>query len=118
MWQAPSTFLPQTGRSCSQAKKQPLGSITEAVASEKTKNLILKIVGGSFGTIIAPILVFYLIRHLEKEEQPPHPPAATAPRRRFSPWPWQRTHRLKPPRRSIGGGKEFSRGTHPPSRHG
>ena len=52
----------------SQAKKKPLGSITEVVASEKTKHLILKIVGGSFGTIIAPILVFYLIRHLEKQE--------------------------------------------------
>ena len=52
------------------AKKKPLGSITEVVASEKTKNLVLKIVGGSFGTIIAPILVFYLIRHLDKQEQP------------------------------------------------
>ena len=52
----------------SQAKKKPLGSITDVVASEKTKHLVLKIVGGSFGTIVAPILVFYLIRHLEKED--------------------------------------------------
>ncbi len=62
-----------------QAKKKPLGSITEIVASEKSKNLILKLVGGSFGTIIAPILVFYLIRHLDKQERPTNPPAATVP---------------------------------------
>ena len=37
---------------------------------------LLKIVGGAFGTIIAPILVFYLIRHLEKEEKPAAPTAA------------------------------------------
>ena len=63
----------------SQAKKKPLGSITEVVASEKTKHLVLKIVGGAFATIIAPILVFYLIRHLEKEDKPAAPLAATAP---------------------------------------
>jgi Leucine-rich repeat (LRR) protein len=61
------------------AKKQPLGSITEVVASEKTKYLFAKIIGGSFGTIVAPILVFYLNRHLEKEDKPAVPPAATAP---------------------------------------
>jgi serine/threonine-protein kinase len=61
------------------ATKKPLGSITEVVASEKTKHLVLKIVGGSFGTIIAPILVFYLIRHLEKEDKPANPPAANVP---------------------------------------
>ena len=60
-------------------KKKPLGSITEVVASEKTKYFFAKIIGGAFGTIIAPILVFYLIRHLEKQEQPANPPAATVP---------------------------------------
>ena len=56
-----------------------MGSITEVVASEKTKYLFAKIVGGSFGTIVAPILVFYLIRHLEKEDKPAAPSAAIAP---------------------------------------
>ena len=59
-------------------KKKPLGSITDVVASEKTKHLLLKLVGGAFGTIIAPLLVFYLIRHLEKEDKP-NPPVANAP---------------------------------------
>ncbi len=63
----------------SQAKKKPRGSITEVVASEKTKHLVLKIIGGSFATIIAPILVAFLIRYVEKKDEPQKPPAATAP---------------------------------------
>ena len=59
------------------AKKKPLGSLTEVVASEKTKHLIPKIVGGTFATIIAPILVTYLIKYLEKKDEPHNPPAAT-----------------------------------------
>ncbi len=54
----------------SKATKKPLGSITEVVASEKTKYFFAKVVRGAFGTIIAPVLVFYLIRHLEKEDKP------------------------------------------------
>ncbi len=63
----------------SQAKKKPRGSITEVVASEKTKHLFLKIIGGSFATIIAPILVAFLIRYVEKKDEPAKPPAANAP---------------------------------------
>jgi serine/threonine protein kinase/Leucine-rich repeat (LRR) protein len=59
--------------------KKPLGSLTEVVASEKTKHLVLKIIGGSFATIIAPILVTYLIKHLEKKDEPHNPPAVNAP---------------------------------------
>ena len=62
-----------------QAKKKPLGSITEVVASQKTWQLCAKIIGGTFATIIAPILVTYLIKHLEKQEQPANPPAANSP---------------------------------------
>ena len=53
-----------------QAKKKPLGSITEVVASERTWQFFAKIIGGSFATIIAPILVTYLIKHLEKKDEP------------------------------------------------
>jgi serine/threonine protein kinase/Leucine-rich repeat (LRR) protein len=60
----------------SKATKKPLDSLTEVVASEKTKHLVLKIVGGTFATIIAPILVTYLIKHLEKKDEPHNPPAA------------------------------------------
>ena len=60
------------------AKKKPRGSITDVVASEKTKHLFLKIIGGTFATIIAPILVTYLIKHLEKKDEPAKPPAAVA----------------------------------------
>ncbi len=68
------------------AKKKPLSTLTDTVASEKTKHLIIKVVGGAFGTIIAPILVFYLIRQLEKEDKPSAPPpAATAPAASESP---------------------------------
>jgi serine/threonine-protein kinase len=59
--------------------KTGIGSLTQVVASEKSKNFVFKIVGGAFGTIIAPILVFYLIRHLEKEDKSAAPPAANAP---------------------------------------
>ncbi|HEX3654902.1 MAG TPA: SUMF1/EgtB/PvdO family nonheme iron enzyme [Pirellulales bacterium] len=63
----------------SKATKKPLGSLTDVVASEKSKNVVAKIVGGAFATIIAPILVTYLIRYLEKKDEPANPPAATAP---------------------------------------
>ena len=59
--------------------KKPLGSLTEVVGSEKTKHLFAKIVGGTFATIVAPILVTYLIRYLDKKDEPHTPPAANAP---------------------------------------
>jgi formylglycine-generating enzyme required for sulfatase activity/serine/threonine protein kinase/Leucine-rich repeat (LRR) protein len=84
------------------ATKKPLGSLTEVVASEKTKYLFAKIVGGSFGTIVAPILVFYLIRHLEKQEQPTNPPAnppsATAPAATVQPMAVATNTTTQPPR--------------------
>jgi serine/threonine protein kinase len=58
-------------------RKKPLGALTQAVASEKTKHLAAKIVGGAFATIIAPILVTYLIKYLDKSDSPPIPPAET-----------------------------------------
>jgi serine/threonine protein kinase len=59
--------------------KSTTKSLTEVVASEKTKHLFAKIVGGSFATIIAPILVTFFIKYLEKDNSPPNPPAATVP---------------------------------------
>jgi serine/threonine protein kinase len=46
--------------------KTGIGSLTQVVASEKSKNFVFKVVGGAFGTIIAPILVFYLIRKRQR----------------------------------------------------
>ncbi len=59
--------------------KNSLGSLTEAVASEKTKHLFAKIIGGTFATIIAPILVTVLIKYLQIDNSSPSTPAATAP---------------------------------------
>src|ERR1700733_14431270 len=86
------------------AKKQPLGSITEVVASEKTKYLFAKIFGGAFGTIIAPVLVFYLIRHLEKEDKPAAPPAAIAPAATVQPVVVATNTTTKPPAHVLDGG--------------
>jgi hypothetical protein len=63
----------------SKATKKPLGSLTDVVASEKARNLVAKIVGGAFATIIAPILVTYLIKSMEQKGETPKPPAAAAP---------------------------------------
>jgi serine/threonine protein kinase len=60
------------------ATKKPLGSLTQAVTSEKTRLLAVKIVGGAFATIIAPILVTYLIKYLDTPDPSPNPSAATA----------------------------------------
>jgi serine/threonine protein kinase len=63
----------------SKATKKPLGSLTEVVASEKTKHVFAKIIGGAFATIIALILVTFLIEYLKRDNSPPNPPAATTP---------------------------------------
>ena len=58
----------------------PRGSLTKAVAAEKTKHLAAKVIGGSFATIIAPILVAYLLKYLDQPEAPassPTPAVAT-----------------------------------------
>ncbi len=64
-------------RLATKTTKKPLDALTEV--SKKSKYWIAKIVGGSFATIIAPILVTYLIKHLEKKDEPHTPPVATAP---------------------------------------
>ena len=66
-------------------------------SSRQSRNLLIKVVGGAFGTIIAPILVFYLIRYLEKKEEPkptpvvapaPAPAPEPTPAPKKSPWLW------------------------------
>ena len=61
------------------SKKKPLGSITMLWHRRKPNTSLPRLSAGAFGTIIAPILVFYLIRHLEKEDKAAAPPAANAP---------------------------------------
>jgi len=55
-----------------------LSSLTEVVASEKTKHLLAKIIGGSFATIIAPILVTLVLKRMDDDAPPPNPPAPSA----------------------------------------
>jgi serine/threonine protein kinase/Leucine-rich repeat (LRR) protein len=56
-----------------------LKGLAKTVAAEKTKYFFTKVIGGSFATIIAPIMVFYVIKHLDKDPVPPAPaPVATA----------------------------------------
>ncbi|HET6880019.1 MAG TPA: protein kinase [Pirellulales bacterium] len=55
-----------------------ISSLSKAVASEKTKHLLAKVVGGVFATIIAPILVAYLIKYLEREDSSSGPTAAVS----------------------------------------
>jgi serine/threonine protein kinase len=64
-------------RLASKRTKKPLGSLTYAVASEKTKHLFAKIIGGTFATIIAPILVTVLIKYLQIDSSTPNPPVQT-----------------------------------------
>ena len=103
-WPAPRPFFRRQEEAAAKAKKKPLGSITEVVASEKTKHLVLKIVGGAFATIIAPILVTYLIEYLEKRItrrrirlRQPHR------QRRCRLWSWRPIQRHQPLRRSHRG---------------
>ncbi len=55
-----------------------LKGLTKTAAAEKTKYFFTKIIGGSFATIIAPIMVFYVIKHLDKPAPPAAAPVATA----------------------------------------
>jgi len=55
----------------------PLTPLVQVVASEKSKHVFAKIVGGTFASIIAPILVTFLIKYLETDHSPPNPPTAT-----------------------------------------
>jgi len=58
---------------------KPLAPLVQ-VASEKSKHLIAKFAGGAFATIIAPILVTFLIKYLERDTSPPIPSnTATSP---------------------------------------
>lgn len=63
----------------SKGTKKPLGALTEVVSSERTKHLFAKIIGGAFATIIAPILVTFLIKCLERGESPPVTGTAVPP---------------------------------------
>ena len=49
-------------------------SVIEVVASEKSKHVFAKIVGGAFATIIAPVLVTFLIKYLDRDAPPAKPP--------------------------------------------
>ncbi|HWA97787.1 MAG TPA: serine/threonine-protein kinase [Pirellulales bacterium] len=53
-------------------------SLTAVVTSEKSKRFLATVVGGTFMTIVAPILVTFLIKHLEKDDKPAEPPPATS----------------------------------------
>ncbi len=53
---------------------RPASPLTKA--SEKTKHLAAKIIGGSFATIIAPVLVAIFLKYLDKGDAPPAAPAA------------------------------------------
>ncbi len=60
------------------ADRQKLGkstssksALTKAVTSEKSRDFMAKVIGGTFVTIIAPILVTFLIKFLEKDDAPP-----------------------------------------------
>ena len=76
------TFAPaERKRLAAKGTKTSLGSLTEAVASEKTKHLFAKVIGGTFATIIAPILVTVLIKYLQIDDSSPPaaPVAAVSP---------------------------------------
>jgi serine/threonine protein kinase len=60
-------------------KKSSLSPLTEVVASEKTKHVFAKVMGGTFATVIAPILVTYLLKYVDEDRTPPNPPVATVP---------------------------------------
>ena len=79
----------QKKKLAAQAKKKRR-MLHRHAASEHTRNLTFKIVGGAFGTTIAPLLVFYLIRYLEKKDTPQSPndkAAASTPLSRGRRWP-------------------------------
>ncbi len=69
---APAATLAGGNRNRLTAKtvKPPLRNLGQAVASERSKHLVAKLVGGAFATIIAPILVAYLIKYLERGDSP------------------------------------------------
>jgi hypothetical protein len=55
-----------------------LDTPSNATSSGKTKHLVAKLFGGAFATIIAPILVTFLVKYLETRNDPLPPPAAPA----------------------------------------
>jgi formylglycine-generating enzyme required for sulfatase activity len=58
--------------------KGGLSSVTELLAPEKSKHLVLKIVGGAFGTILAPLLVAFLSQYMQRAPADPVPAQAPA----------------------------------------
>ncbi len=65
-------------RLAAKAPQKPVSSLVKAVVSHKTTYLVAKILGGIFATIIAPILVIYIQKYLEKDDAPQKPAAAAA----------------------------------------
>ncbi len=65
-------------RLAAKAPTKSPASLVKAVVTHKTTYLVAKIVGGLFATIIAPILVLYIQKYLEKDDTPPKPAAVAA----------------------------------------
>jgi serine/threonine protein kinase/formylglycine-generating enzyme required for sulfatase activity len=74
-----SSAAPATSTQLANQEKPPVGAplarITEVVASEKSKHLVAKFVGGAFATIIAPLIVVMISNYLTGMNNPP----ATSP---------------------------------------
>ena len=56
---------------------KPLVNLTKIVATEKSKNSLLKIVGAVFGTIVAPLFVAYLMKYIDNSNTPAPPTIGT-----------------------------------------
>ena len=82
----PSTFF---GNQTVNSARKPAETLVNTAVVKKTWGWTAKMVGGAFGTIIAPILVTYIIKYLDRPEASPLPvpqqqtvpakPPATAP---------------------------------------
>jgi len=59
----------------SSAPTKSLAALTPLVAHEKSKNMLAKVFGGISATILALLLVTYLVKSLEKNDEPAAPPA-------------------------------------------
>ncbi len=79
----PVTATQMAGSDTAAGASTPLALITQVVASEKSKHLVAKLVGGAFATIVAPLLVVLLSNYLTNLNNAPAPsppaPAASVP---------------------------------------
>ena len=77
-----STNLNQTADSASptfEFDHRTLLTLTDSPAVKKTWSLTAKIIGATFGTIIAPLVVALIGNYLQQPKTPPSPPNQTAP---------------------------------------